>query len=189
MKLGIVYTSTTPELIECVNEEIRKNLGDAPEILNYQDPSILAEVREHGYVTAGAAARLVGMYMQAVSDGADAVLNAHSLAKAGCLAAHLLINTDNRNTCITANILCREAARLGKRVGVLATLPTTLEPTKNTVSRVAREMNRHVELVDGLVDAFGALCFFVKMLQIICGFCRYCKEIILSGNSLVHTRC
>ena len=46
MKLGIVYTSTTPELIECVNEEIRKNLGDAPEILNYQDPSILAEVRE-----------------------------------------------------------------------------------------------------------------------------------------------
>ena len=36
------------------------------------------------------------------------------------------------------------------------TLPTTLEPTKNTVSRVAREMNRHVELVDGLVDAFGA---------------------------------
>ena len=41
MKLGIVYTSTTPELIECVNEEIKKNLGDAPEILNYQDPSIL----------------------------------------------------------------------------------------------------------------------------------------------------
>ena len=75
MKLGIVYTSTTPELIECVNEEFRKNLGDAPEILNYQDPSILAEVREHGYVTAGAAARLVGMYMQAVSDGADAGLN------------------------------------------------------------------------------------------------------------------
>ena len=75
MKLGIVYTSTTPELIECVNEEIRKNLGDTPEILNYQDPSILAEVREHGYVTAGAAARLVGMYMQAVSDGADVILN------------------------------------------------------------------------------------------------------------------
>ncbi|MFR2214972.1 MAG: hypothetical protein ACLS61_14785 [Ruminococcus sp.] len=25
MKLGIVYTSTTPELIECVNEEIKKS--------------------------------------------------------------------------------------------------------------------------------------------------------------------
>ncbi len=56
MKLGIVYTSTTPELIECVNEEIRKNLEIHRRSSNYQDPSILAEVREHGYVTAGAAA-------------------------------------------------------------------------------------------------------------------------------------
>ena len=39
---------------------------------------------------------------------------------------------------------------------MIATLPTTLAPTKNTVLRVAREMNRHVELVDALVDgAFG----------------------------------
>ena len=52
--------------------------------------------------------------------------------------------------------MCREAARLGKRVGVLATLATTLEPTKNTISRVARAMGKHVELVDGLIDgAFG----------------------------------
>ena len=66
MKLAIVYTSTTPELIECVNEEIRKNLGDAPEILNYQDPSILAEVREHGYVTAGAARLQIRLRILAV---------------------------------------------------------------------------------------------------------------------------
>ena len=52
--------------------------------------------------------------------------------------------------------MCREAVRLGKRVGVMATLPTTLEPTKGTVARVAREMGTHVELVDCLVDgAFG----------------------------------
>ena len=156
MKLGIVYTSTTPELIECVNEEIRKNLGDAPEILNYQDPSILAEVREHGYVTAGAAARLVGMYMQAVSDGADAVLNCCSSVGEVADAAQNIGRYTGIPIVRIDEEMCREAARLGKRVGVLATLPTTLEPTKNTVSRVAREMNRHVELVDGLVDAFGA---------------------------------
>ena len=52
--------------------------------------------------------------------------------------------------------MCREAVRLGKRIGVMATLPTTLEPTKNTVKRVAREMNHEIELVDCLVDgAFG----------------------------------
>ena len=46
--------------------------------------------------------------------------------------------------------------RQGKRIGVMATLPTTLNPTKNTILRVAREMNRQVELVDALVDGgFG----------------------------------
>ena len=35
----------------------------------------------------------------------------------------------------------------------------------------------------------GTLCLFVKMLQIICSSGRNCKEIILSCNPLVHTRC
>ena len=148
MKLGIVYTSTTPELIECVNEEIRKNLGDTPEILNYQDPSILAEVREHGYVTAGAAARLVGMYMQAVSDGADVILNCCSSVGEVADAAQNIGRYTGIPIVRIDEEMCREAVRLGKRVGVLATLPTTLEPTKNTVSRVAREMKSHVELAD-----------------------------------------
>ena len=159
MKLGIVYTSTTPELIECVNEEIKKNLGDAPEILNYQDPSILAEVREHGYVTAGAAARLVGMYMQAVSDGADAVLNCCSSVGEVADAAQDIGRYTGIPIVRIDEEMCREAARLGKRVGVLATLPTTLEPTKNTVSRVAREMNRHVELVDVILLAQGSMAY------------------------------
>lgn len=75
MKAGIIYTSTTPELIELVNREVRKNLGEDAQIQSYEDPSILAEVREAGYVTSKAAARLVAMFMQAVIDGADAVLN------------------------------------------------------------------------------------------------------------------
>lgn len=155
MKLGIVYTSTTPELIACVNEEIRKKLGESPEILNYQDPSVLAEVRENGYVTAGAAARLVGMYMQAVSDGADAILNCCSSVGEVADAAQSIGKYTGIPIVRIDEEMCREAVRLGGKIGVLATLPTTLEPTKNTILRVAREMNRHVELVDGLVDAFG----------------------------------
>lgn len=38
----------------------------------------------------------------------------------------------------------------------MATLPTTLEPTKNTIKRMSRECGKHVELVDCLVEgAFG----------------------------------
>ena len=48
MKVGLIYTSTTPELIELVEEEVKKQLGDDVEMLSLQDPSILADVREAG---------------------------------------------------------------------------------------------------------------------------------------------
>lgn len=156
MKVGIVYTSTTPELIELVNRELEKNLNGSAEILNYQDPSILAEVRDAGFVTAPAAARLVSMYMKAVSDGADAILNVCSSVGEVADAAVPLGRYIGVPIVRIDEEMCREAVRLGTRIGVLATLPTTLEPTKSTIRRVAREMNRPVTLVDGLVDgAFG----------------------------------
>ena len=75
MKVALVYTSTTPELIELVEKEVGAVLPSDTEVVSYEDPSILAEVRDAGYVTAPAAARLVGTYMKAVSEGADAILN------------------------------------------------------------------------------------------------------------------
>ena len=75
MKVGLIYTSTTPELIELVEREVKKQLGEDVEMLSMQDPSILADVRAAGYVTAAPAARLIGMYMKAVEEGVDAMLN------------------------------------------------------------------------------------------------------------------
>lgn len=60
--------------------------------------------------------------------------------------------------------MCREAVRLGKRIGILATIPTTLEPTKNTVLRVAREMNRQVVLVDVILLAQGSMAYTEEIL-------------------------
>ena len=156
MKIGIVYTSTTPELIETVNAELKKQLGEDVEFLNYEDPSILAEVRDAEFVTAGAAARLVTMFMQAVQDKAEVVLNccssvgevADAAVSIGKFTGVPIVRIDEE--------MCREAVRLGKRIGVLATLPTTLEPTKHTIVRVSRELGKQVTLVDGLVEgAFG----------------------------------
>lgn len=156
MKVGLIYTSTTPELIELVEQEVKKQLGEDVELYSLQDPSILADVREAGYVTAAPAARLIGMYMQAVEAGCDAMLNLCSsvgeVADCAQDAARYLgvpiVRVDEE--------MCREAVRRGSRIGVMATLPTTLTPTKNTVARVAREAGKNVELVDCLVDgAFG----------------------------------
>ncbi len=155
MKIALVYTSTTPELIELVEREVRSNIGDEAEIISLQDPSILAEVRDAGYVTPTAAARLMGMYTTAVAQGAEAILNicssvgevADAFQSAAAYIGVPVVRVDED--------MCRQAVRTGLKIGVLATLPTTLEPTKGTIRRVARAMGKHVELVDGLVDAFG----------------------------------
>lgn len=156
MKIGLIYTSTTPELVEIVEKEVREQLGSQAELISFQDPTILAEVRKEGYVTAAPAARLIGMYMKAVEQGADAILNLCSSVGevADCVqeAARYLgvpiVRVDEE--------MCREAVRLGRNIAVMATLPTTLEPTKRTVLRVAREMGKHVEMMEVLVDgAFG----------------------------------
>jgi Asp/Glu/hydantoin racemase len=156
MKIGIVYTSTTPELIEVVEREVKNAIGNEAELYSQEDASILNEVRDTGYVTAPPAARLIHMFMNAVEAGCDAILNACSsvgeVADSVQPAARYLgvpiVRIDEE--------MCREAVRQSQRIAVMATLQTTLAPTKHTIERVAREMGRHVECVDCLVEgAFG----------------------------------
>lgn len=59
MKVGLIYTSTTPELIELVEQKVKKQLGEDVELYSLQDPSVLADVREAGYVTTAPADRHV----------------------------------------------------------------------------------------------------------------------------------
>lgn len=156
MKVGLVYTSTTPELIADVEREVRARLGKDAELYSLQDPSILADVREAGYVTTAPAARLVGMYMKAAEEGCDAILNLCSSVGEVADAAQSVARYIGVPIVRVDEEMCREAVRRGLRIGVMATLKTTLEPTKNTVKRVAREMNRSITLIDCLVDgAFG----------------------------------
>ncbi len=156
VKAGIIYTSTTPELIELVEKEVKKQLGAEVELFCMEDPSILAEVRENGYVTAAPAARLIAMYMKAVQEGCDAILNvcssvgevADAVQQTAAYIGVPIVRIDEE--------MCREAVRIGSRIGVMATLPTTLEPTKHTIMKMSRECGKKVALVDCMVDgAFG----------------------------------
>lgn len=105
---------------------------------------------------AACATRLIAMYMQAAQAGCDAMLNlcssvgevADSVQDVAKYIGVPIVRVDEE--------MCREAVRKGTRIGVMATLPTTLEPTKGTIRRMARECGKAVELVDCLVDgAFG----------------------------------
>ncbi len=189
MKVGLIYTGTTPELIELVEQEVKKQLGENVEMLSWEDPSILGEARDAGYVTTAAAARLVGMYMDAACAGVDAIINLCSsvgeVADAAQDVAHYIgvpiIRVDEE--------MCREAVRLGKRIAVMATLPTTLDPTKNTVLRVAREMGKRIELVDALVDgAFGLdqEQFKARMSEVAATVADQCDVILFAQGSMAY---
>ncbi len=174
MKIGLVYTGVTPELIELVNVEIKKQLGGNIEIMNYKDPSIIAEVVQYNNVTVAPAARLVTMFMQAMQDGADVILNNCSSVGEVADACQDLAKYIGVPIVRIDEEMCREAVKQGKRIGVMATLSSTLIPTKNTVLRLAREMNREVELVDILVEGgFGLDQEQFKELMI-----KYAGEII-----------
>lgn len=156
MKAALVYTSTTPELIELVEKEVRKQIGEEAELLSYQNPDILGKTREAGYVTKEAAALLMELFVQAIKDGADAVLNICSSVGEAADAAQDMGKYTGVPIVRIDEEMCRDAVRRGKRIGVMATLPTTLMPTRNTILRVAREMNKEVVLKDCLVEgAFG----------------------------------
>lgn len=156
MKVGLVYTSTTPELIELVEKEVKSQLGNEVEIVSYQNPEVLAEARDAGYVTTSAAAKLYKMFIDAVLDGADAILNICSSVGETADAAQDIAKYMGVPIVRIDEEMCRQAVRDGKTIAVMATLSTTLEPTKNTIKRVAREMGKEVKIVDALVDgAFG----------------------------------
>ena len=187
MKVGLIYTSTTPELIELVEQEVKKQLGEDVELYSLQDPSVLADVREAGYVTTAPAARLIGMYMKAAEEGVDAMLNlcssvgevADSVQDVAKYIGVPIVRVDEE--------MCREAVRKGQRIGVMATLSTTLEPTKGTILRMARECGKHVELVDCLVDgAFGLDQFKARMTEMAATIADQVDVIVFAQGSMAY---
>lgn len=156
MKIGLVFTGVTPTLEENLRREIDARLGTGVEYFCVADPSVLADIRAAGRVYAQPAARLISMYMRAIGEGCDAILNvcssvgdvADTMRDVSRLIGVPIVRVDED--------MCREAVRIGERVVVAATLRSTLDPTRNTLLRVASEAGRRVELVDCLVDGgFG----------------------------------
>lgn len=119
------------------------------------DDSLLAEVLAHGRVTAGVRRRMRAYYEAAAAAGADLIFNqCSSVGEAADAAArHVRTRVMKVDTA-----MAEEACRLGRRIGVVATLETTLGPTCRLVQASARRLRRQVEIVPHLVKgAFAEL--------------------------------
>lgn len=152
VKVALVYTGSTPELKADVVREIKTQLGNDVALMTYEVPEVLNEIKRLGHVTAAPAAKLISTYMKAVEDGADAIMNICSTT------ADIAYSMRNASAYIGVPIIivneemCREAIRTGNRIAVMATFGVSIAPTKKIIERVSREMGKHVETIDVIVE-------------------------------------
>lgn len=124
-------------------------------LVNIIDDSLIGDVVRAGHIPEVVSRHLVQYYRHAEELGADVILN--TCSSVGDVA-------DEARARIGVPIvridewMASKAVASYTRIGVLATLPSTLEPTLRLVSRKADEAGRQVQLVSGLAEgAFDAL--------------------------------
>ena len=151
--IRIVAVHTAMALVEPLTKLFKEHL---PEVkLNHiADDSLIQEVIANNAVTPAVRRRLISYYNAAADSGADVVFNCCSsvgkVAEMGDLIAPIpVFRIDGP--------MAEKAVREGKKIGVIATLPTTLEPTVKLLLDKAEEAGREIEVVKGLAEgAFAA---------------------------------
>jgi Asp/Glu/hydantoin racemase len=124
-------------------------------VFNIADDSLIKDVIARGELTAKTARRVAGHIASAEEAGGDFILvTCSSIGPAVEAAAPLtgvpVLRVDQP--------MADEAVRVGGRVGVIATLPTTLAPTADLIRRRAVLAGKDVELTPRLCEgAFDAL--------------------------------
>ena len=138
-KIAILHT--TPVTVEPL-KALAAELLPGVQVVNFVDDSILPQLIETGDLQA-VEPRLVQYAKFAEEVGAEAILCACS--SVGELATSVQANVRPPVVRID-EAMAEEAVRTAERVGVAATLPTTLGPTLALLERKAREAGREVEL-------------------------------------------
>jgi len=146
-KLAILHT--TPVTVESLKALVAEEIGPDCEVVNLLDDSILPELARNGGNVQAIRDRYVQYAKIAESLGADAILGACSsvgeLAKAAAAEVRVpVLRIDEA--------MAEEAVRRGGRIGVAATLATTLAPTTRLLEEKARELNADAAFVPMLAS-------------------------------------
>lgn len=151
--IRVVCVHTAMALVEPMTKIFKEIL---PEVkLNHiADDSLIQEVIANNEVTPAVRRRLLSYYNAAADSGADVVFNTCSsvgdIADYGNIYARIPIFRIDQP-------MAAKAVASADRIGVISTLPTTLDPTRRLLENEAKKAGREVVLVDGLADgAFAA---------------------------------
>ncbi|HEX8683635.1 MAG TPA: aspartate/glutamate racemase family protein [Ardenticatenaceae bacterium] len=146
-KLAIIHTSpVTVEVFKALAAEVLPGM----EVANWVDDSILPQLAENGGAVGEVEERLVQYTRFAEQVGADVIL--HACSSVGEVVARTreqvsvpVVRVDEA--------MAEEAVRRGERIGVAATLATTLNPTLALLRRKAEEAGKEATVEPLLVDA------------------------------------
>jgi Asp/Glu/hydantoin racemase len=151
-KLGLIHTSAT---LVPVFAQLCKEKLPGVETFNIADDSLVKGIIAAGSLTAQISRRVAGYLESAELAGADYIMvTCSSIGPAVEAGAKLtgvpVLRVDQP--------MADKAVATGGKIGVIATLQTTLEPTADLISRRADAAGRKIELTSRLCEgAFDAL--------------------------------
>lgn len=124
-------------------------------LVNIIDDGLIHDINAASAIKSPVIRRLIRYYENAAEMGADVILNTcSSVGEIADLGRHCvdipIIKIDEA--------MAKDVVHQFVRIGVIATLRSTLEPTKNLIVSKAKEINKEISLVEGLAaGAFDAL--------------------------------
>ena len=150
--IGFVHTVLgLPPVFADLAQELVPNA----DIFHIVDETLLGVTRKTGTLTPTTRRRVLGYVESAADAGADLVVVTCSSIGPAVDASHAFVDVPVLRI---DEPMADEAVRLGTRIGVLATLATTLEPTAALVARRGDEAGKDVDVVARVCEgAFDAL--------------------------------
>ncbi len=153
-KVYIIQTSLVSQVE--LNALFAELVPDA-KVHNLVDDSLLYDVMQNGGITPKVIARMCAYVQAAADNGADLIFNqCSSVGEAADIAAQLVavpvLKVDSP--------MAERAVQLGARIGVVATVQSTMKPSCQLIRAKAAEAGKSVEIVEYLVD--GALTVLLK---------------------------
>ena len=150
--LGLIHTSAT---LVPIFQKLCTDYLPGINVFNIVDDSLIKDVIAKGVLTPVTARRVVDYVGSAEVAGADFILVTCSSIGAAVESASFLTKVPVLRV---DQPMADEAIRSGKRIGVVATLPTTLSPTTDLVKRRAVILGKEIVLTSILCEgAFEAL--------------------------------
>jgi Asp/Glu/hydantoin racemase len=150
--LGLIHTSAT--LVPVFQQLCSQYLKDV-QVFNIVDDSLIKNVIKCGELRPDTARRAVNYAASAEAAGADFILYTCSSIGAAVETAATLTKVPVLRV---DQPMADKAIRTGSRIGVVATLSTTLNPTTDLVKRRAAAAGKQVQVISKLCEgAFDAL--------------------------------